>query len=131
MQRAGPYARVAHAYYQRWGQDLEFQALLRARPVVGDAELGERYLTALMPMVWRAPRAEDLVVEVRPCGGGGAVGAPPMSCVSKTRQRRMRDVEFAARSLTPVATSRYGWRPRWTHYGVGRRRYTGVRTRRT
>ncbi len=29
------------AYYQRWAKTWEFQALLKARPAVGDAELGE------------------------------------------------------------------------------------------
>ena len=28
------------AYYQRWAKTWEFQALLKARPAVGDAELG-------------------------------------------------------------------------------------------
>ncbi len=28
------------AYYQRWAKTWEFQALLKARPAAGDAELG-------------------------------------------------------------------------------------------
>ena len=28
------------AYYQRWASTWEFQALLKARPVAGDLELG-------------------------------------------------------------------------------------------
>ena len=31
------------AYYQRWAKTWEFQALLKARPCVGDAELGRAY----------------------------------------------------------------------------------------
>src|SRR2546429_7586825 len=42
------------AYYQRWATTWEFQALLKARPAAGDAELGKRYIDALMPMVWNA-----------------------------------------------------------------------------
>jgi [glutamine synthetase] adenylyltransferase / [glutamine synthetase]-adenylyl-L-tyrosine phosphorylase len=53
------------AYYQRWAKTWEFQALLKARAAVGDAELGQRYLTALMPMVWVACEREDFVVEVQ------------------------------------------------------------------
>ena len=30
------------AYYQRWAKTWEFQALMKARPAAGDAELGER-----------------------------------------------------------------------------------------
>src|SRR4051812_21633060 len=36
------------AYYQRWAKTWEFQALLKARPAVGDAELGRCYMEALM-----------------------------------------------------------------------------------
>jgi [glutamine synthetase] adenylyltransferase / [glutamine synthetase]-adenylyl-L-tyrosine phosphorylase len=53
------------AYYQRWAKTWEFQALLKARAAVGDAELGERYLAALMPMVWTACEREDFVAEVQ------------------------------------------------------------------
>ena len=35
------------AYYERWAQTWEFQALLKARPVAGDLELGRRYVDAL------------------------------------------------------------------------------------
>ena len=32
------------AYYERWAKTWEFQALLKARPAVGDAELGTQYI---------------------------------------------------------------------------------------
>lgn len=53
------------AYYRRWAKTWEFQALLKARPAAGDAELGEQYLAALMPMVWTACEREDFVTEVQ------------------------------------------------------------------
>ena len=53
------------AYYQRWAKTWEFQALLKARPAVGDAELGEQYMDALMPMVWTACEREDFVPDVQ------------------------------------------------------------------
>ena len=40
------------AYYERWAENWEFQALLKARPMAGDAELGSRYLEAVTPFVW-------------------------------------------------------------------------------
>ena len=43
--KSGPLVRTvaSHAgYYQRWAQTWEFQALLKARPVAGDLELGQR-----------------------------------------------------------------------------------------
>ena len=32
------------AYYERWAKTWEFQALLKARPAAGDAELGAQYI---------------------------------------------------------------------------------------
>jgi len=49
------------AYYDRWAQSWEFQALLKARPVAGDAELGQRYVAALAPKVWASASREGFV----------------------------------------------------------------------
>ena len=39
---AGPHPRRAHvSYYKRWARTWEFQALLKARPIAGDPELGQ------------------------------------------------------------------------------------------
>lgn len=40
------------AYYERWAENWEFQALLKARPMAGDMDLGTRYLDAVSPFVW-------------------------------------------------------------------------------
>jgi glutamate-ammonia-ligase adenylyltransferase len=53
------------AYYQQWAKTWEFQALLKARPAAGDAELGKQYIDTLMPMVWNACEREDFVSEVQ------------------------------------------------------------------
>src|SRR5215468_1832471 len=66
--RNGPLVRTlaSHlAYYQRWAKTWEFQALLKARPVAGDAELGRDYIAAMMPMVWQAAQREDFVADVQ------------------------------------------------------------------
>jgi len=49
------------AYYDRWAQSWEFQALLKARPVAGDLELGQRYVAALAPKVWASASRESFV----------------------------------------------------------------------
>lgn len=49
------------AYYRRWAKTWEFQALLKARPVAGDLELGARYLAATAPFVWSAVERENFV----------------------------------------------------------------------
>jgi glutamate-ammonia-ligase adenylyltransferase len=49
------------AYYDRWAQSWEFQALLKARPIAGDLQLGEEYVNALSPKVWSSAGRENFV----------------------------------------------------------------------
>ncbi|WNM25614.1 bifunctional [glutamine synthetase] adenylyltransferase/[glutamine synthetase]-adenylyl-L-tyrosine phosphorylase [Demequina capsici] len=49
------------AYYERWAQSWEFQALLKARPIAGDPEIGDRYVEMLQPLVWSASAREGFV----------------------------------------------------------------------
>ena len=49
------------AYYERWAENWEFQALLKARPVAGDRQLGEEYVAALAPLVWASAARENFV----------------------------------------------------------------------
>ena len=66
--KAGPLVRTlaSHvAYYERWAKTWEFQALLKARPVAGDLDLGQEYVAAVAPMVWRAADREDFVPDVQ------------------------------------------------------------------
>ena len=73
------------AYYERWAQTWEFQALLKARPVAGDLELGAAYVDALAPLVWRAAERPDFVDDVQ--------------------AMRRRVVENIPRQATPTASS--------------------------
>ncbi|WP_431892925.1 bifunctional [glutamine synthetase] adenylyltransferase/[glutamine synthetase]-adenylyl-L-tyrosine phosphorylase [Nonomuraea sp. bgisy101] len=66
--RSGPLVRTlaSHvAYYQRWAKTWEFQALLKARPVAGDAALGADYVSAVDEMVWQAAARENFVEDVQ------------------------------------------------------------------
>jgi glutamate-ammonia-ligase adenylyltransferase len=53
------------AYYERWAKTWEFQALLKARPVAGDLELGQDYVDAIRPFVWRAAQRDNFVEDVQ------------------------------------------------------------------
>src|SRR5690606_32700476 len=53
------------AYYQRWARTWEFQALLKARPMTGDLELGQQYRAATEAMVWTASERPDFVPDVQ------------------------------------------------------------------
>lgn len=48
-------------YYERWAQNWEFQALLKARFAAGDAQLAEDYLARIRPLVWAATAREGFV----------------------------------------------------------------------
>ncbi|MEU8796724.1 bifunctional [glutamine synthetase] adenylyltransferase/[glutamine synthetase]-adenylyl-L-tyrosine phosphorylase [Spirillospora sp. NPDC048819] len=66
--KAGPLVRTLashRAYYERWAKTWEFQALLKARPVAGDAGLGARYLDTITPIVWKAAEGESFVEDVQ------------------------------------------------------------------
>ncbi len=92
------------AYYQRWAKTWEFQAMLKARPAVGDAELGERYIDALMPMVWTACEREDFVPEVQAMRRRveELVPAGVRAREIKLGTGGLRDVEFAVQLLQLV-----------------------------
>ncbi|GAA0461978.1 bifunctional [glutamine synthetase] adenylyltransferase/[glutamine synthetase]-adenylyl-L-tyrosine phosphorylase [Streptomyces sp. NPDC046215] len=54
------------AYYRRWSLVWESQALLRARPVAGDADLGRRFTELVDPLRYPAEGlGEDAVREIR------------------------------------------------------------------
>jgi len=66
--KAGPLVRTVAShrhYYERWAKTWEFQALLKARAVAGDREVGEAYLAAVGPMVWEAASRENFVDDVQ------------------------------------------------------------------
>jgi glutamate-ammonia-ligase adenylyltransferase len=66
--RQGPLARSLRGYaryYERWALTWEFQSLLRARPVAGDAGVASRFLELVTPFVYRDPFPESEVREIR------------------------------------------------------------------
>ncbi|URN15879.1 MULTISPECIES: bifunctional [glutamine synthetase] adenylyltransferase/[glutamine synthetase]-adenylyl-L-tyrosine phosphorylase [Streptomyces] len=105
--RNGPLVRTlsSHvAYYQRWAKTWEFQALLKARPVAGDAELGAAYVGALSPMVWQAAERENFVTDVQRMRRRVVDNIPPahLERELKLGPGGLRDVEFAVQLLQLV-----------------------------
>ena len=105
--RQGPLVRslASHlAYYERWAKTWEFQALLKARPAAGDAELGKRYADAVAPLVWQASRRENFVEDVQ------AMRRRVVDTLPKNMAGRelklgpggLRDIEFAVQLLQLV-----------------------------
>ncbi len=53
------------SYYESWGQLWEKAALLRARPVAGDATLGSEFLRTITPFIYRKYLDIDAIDEIR------------------------------------------------------------------
>ncbi len=77
---------------------------MKARPAAGDAELGEQYIEALMPMVWTACEREDFVPEVQAMRRRveALVPADERARELKLGTGGLRDVEFAVQLLQLV-----------------------------
>ncbi|GAA1104257.1 bifunctional [glutamine synthetase] adenylyltransferase/[glutamine synthetase]-adenylyl-L-tyrosine phosphorylase [Kitasatospora arboriphila] len=105
--RNGPLVRTlaSHlAYYQRWAKTWEFQALLKARPVAGDEELGAAYTEAIAPLVWQAAARENFVADVQQMRRRvvDAIPATELDRQLKLGPGGLRDVEFAVQLLQLV-----------------------------
>ncbi|MFF7444809.1 MULTISPECIES: bifunctional [glutamine synthetase] adenylyltransferase/[glutamine synthetase]-adenylyl-L-tyrosine phosphorylase [unclassified Streptomyces] len=105
--RNGPLVRTlaSHlAYYQRWAKTWEFQALLKARPVAGDIDLGEQYVAALEPLVWKAAERENFVADVQKMRRRVVENIPvaEVDRELKLGPGGLRDVEFAVQLLQLV-----------------------------
>lgn len=64
----GPLVRTLashRTYYERWAKTWEFQALLKARPLAGDAALGREYAAMVQPFVWAAVQRENFVEDAQ------------------------------------------------------------------
>jgi len=53
------------AYFDRWAETWERQALARARVVAGDRALGERFMALVAEFVWGRPLDDDEVAAIR------------------------------------------------------------------
>ncbi|MGW7355753.1 bifunctional [glutamine synthetase] adenylyltransferase/[glutamine synthetase]-adenylyl-L-tyrosine phosphorylase [Streptomyces sp. NPDC054802] len=105
--RNGPLVRTlsSHlAYYQRWAKTWEFQALLKARPVAGDAALGQVYAEAVAPLVWQAAERENFVADVQKMRRRVVDNIPPAEIERELKlgPGGLRDVEFAVQLLQLV-----------------------------
>ncbi|MBB0228174.1 bifunctional [glutamine synthetase] adenylyltransferase/[glutamine synthetase]-adenylyl-L-tyrosine phosphorylase [Streptomyces calidiresistens] len=105
--RNGPLVRTLNshlAYYRRWAKTWEFQALLKARPVAGDAELGAAYHAAIAPLVWEAAARENFVPDVQRMRRRveESIPAGQLERELKLGPGGLRDVEFAVQLLQLV-----------------------------
>jgi glutamate-ammonia-ligase adenylyltransferase len=103
----GPLVRTVSShreYYERWAKTWEFQALLKARPVAGDPEVGEHYLAAITPLVWHAAERDGFVTDVQAMRRRVEQHVPRRDADRDLKLGRggLRDVEFAVQLLQLV-----------------------------
>jgi glutamate-ammonia-ligase adenylyltransferase len=106
--RSGPLSRTLEAYaayYERWAQPWEFQALLKARPIAGDDDLGRRFVELVQPVVWPEVLDPGAVRSVRAMKAR-AEGEMHRRGLTDREVKRgrggIRDIEFAVQLLQLV-----------------------------
>ncbi|WP_396668292.1 bifunctional [glutamine synthetase] adenylyltransferase/[glutamine synthetase]-adenylyl-L-tyrosine phosphorylase [Microbacterium sp. R86528] len=92
------------AYYDRWAKGWEFQALLKARPIAGDAELGAAYVDAVQPKIWTSAARENFVDNVQRMRERVTEHIPPeeVPLQIKLGPGGIRDIEFTVQLLQLV-----------------------------
>jgi [glutamine synthetase] adenylyltransferase / [glutamine synthetase]-adenylyl-L-tyrosine phosphorylase len=93
------------AYWERWAKTWEFQALIKARGVAGDADLAARWLAAAEPSMWPERLDPEIVAEVRAMKA--RIESRPDVLRDGARQLKLgpggiRDVEFTVQLLQLV-----------------------------
>jgi glutamate-ammonia-ligase adenylyltransferase len=92
------------AYLERWAEPWEFQALLKARPVAGDIELGEEYWRQTRPLVWSCVEREGFVEAAQAMRRRVESFVPRGQAERQIKLGRggLRDVEFSVQLLQLV-----------------------------
>ena len=92
------------SYYDRWAQNWEFQALLKARAIAGDLELGEQFNAATSKLVWGAAGRDDFVLQVQAMRERviSLIPADEVDRQLKLGPGGLRDVEFTVQLLQLV-----------------------------
>lgn len=91
-------------YYDRWAKSWEFQALLKARPLAGDLELGGRYIDGVAPKVWTSSSREGFVESVQAMRERVTqhITADEVDLQIKLGPGGIRDIEFTVQLLQLV-----------------------------
>lgn len=105
--KQGPLVRTlaSHvAYYERWAKTWEFQALLKARTVAGDRDLGRAYEEAISPFVWSAAGRENFVEDSQAMRRRVEDHVPAAEADRQLKLGKggLRDVEFTVQLLQLV-----------------------------
>ncbi len=92
------------SYYQKWAHPWEFQALLKARFVAGDAAVGGDYIDRIKPLIWERTNRAEIVESARNLRRRvlDYIPAAEQEREIKLGRGGLRDVEFTAQLLQLV-----------------------------
>ncbi len=98
-------------YYESFGQNWERAALIKARPVAGDIEAGEQFLSELAPFIWRRYLDYAAIADVHAMKrqihafrGFGTIGVAGHNV--KLGPGGIREIEFFAQTQQLIAGGR-------------------------
>lgn len=105
--KSGPLVRTLEShlsYYARWAESWEFQALLKARTIAGDRDLGQLYEKAVEPLVWASAGRDGFVESVQAMRRRVTEHIPAAEEHRQIKLGRggLRDVEFTVQLLQLV-----------------------------
>ncbi len=105
---------AAISYYESMGQNWERAAMIKARPVAGDLAMGNAFLDAIRPFVWRRGLDFAAVADIHAMkrridahkGGGLGGQRDPVARIAghnvKLGEGGIREIEFLAQTLQMV-----------------------------
>jgi glutamate-ammonia-ligase adenylyltransferase len=105
---AGPLSRTLagyRSYYERHARAWEFQALLKARPLAGDPDLGEDLFELTRQFVWPERLQPDAIREIRAMKERAEAATAARGLAERELKRGrggLRDIEFAVQLLQLV-----------------------------
>jgi len=106
--RDGPLVRSVEsyeAYWNRWAEPWEFQALLKARPAAGDTALSERWLAAAQDSLWSRPFDTEALRSLRSMKARTELEVARKGLDNRELKRGpggIRDIEFTVQLLQLV-----------------------------
>jgi [glutamine synthetase] adenylyltransferase / [glutamine synthetase]-adenylyl-L-tyrosine phosphorylase len=106
--RSGPLSRTVAsygAYYDSWARAWEFQALIKARPVAGDARLAAEFMDVTLPWVWPEKLGPEAIREIRLMKARSEEVNDRKGLTERELKRGrggIRDIEFAVQLLQLV-----------------------------
>ncbi len=106
--RNGPLTRSLDsymAYWDRWAETWEFQALIKARPVAGDTALGHAFMDAACRRIWERPFGAEELRAVRDMKARTEGEVARRGLTARELKRGpggIRDIEFAVQLLQLV-----------------------------